>query len=156
MLFFRKKSPCGSVPQKVTFSELTLRELIHFYRDLKNRGTPIFVMLVTFFQDFANFGRKPKWSVWSIRTTFKGWDWKLLTEKRSYGRKLKFGGVRNPRKHLHSDGETIFDGFPMVLGSRWKISENGDRGFTQNFGARLMSIVVCPGEPFLKILLFWS
>ena len=82
ILFFRNKSPCGSVPQKVTFSELTLRELIHFYRDLKNGGTPIFVILVTFFQDFANFGRKPKWSVWSIRTTFKGWDWKLLTEKK--------------------------------------------------------------------------
>ena len=28
----------------------------------------------------------------------------------------------------------------------------GDRGFTQNFAARLMSIVVWPGEPFLKKL----
>ena len=37
MLFSRNKGPCGSVPQKVTFSELTLRELIHFYRDLKNQ-----------------------------------------------------------------------------------------------------------------------
>ena len=53
-------------------------------------GYPVFMILVTFFQDFANFGRKRKWSVWSIRTTFKGWDWKLLTEKKSYGRKVKF------------------------------------------------------------------
>ena len=40
----------------------------------------------------------------------------------------------------------------MVLDSWWEISENGDRGFTQNFDARLMSIVVWPGEPFLKKL----
>ena len=38
----------------------------------------------------------------------------------------------------------------MVLGSWLEISENGDRGFTQNFAARLVSIVVWPGEPFLK------
>ena len=40
----------------------------------------------------------------------------------------------------------------MVLGSWLEISENGDRGFTQNFAARLVSIVVWPGEPFLKKL----
>ena len=40
MWFSRNKSPCGSVPQKVTFSELTLRELIHFYRDFKNQLFP--------------------------------------------------------------------------------------------------------------------
>ena len=40
-----------------------------------------------------------------------------------------------------------------ILDSWWQISENGDRGFTQNFAARLMSIVVCPGEPFLEKLL---
>ena len=51
---------------------------------------PFFVILVTFFQDFANFGRKPKWSVWSIRTTFKGLDWKLEAQQVSYGRKLNF------------------------------------------------------------------
>ena len=51
-------------------------------------GTPTFVILVTFFQDFANFGRKPKWSVRSIGTTFLGWDWKFVVEKMSYGRKL--------------------------------------------------------------------
>ena len=39
------------------------------------------------------------------------------------------------------------------MGSWWEISENGDRGSTQNFAARLMSIVVCPGEPFLEKLL---
>ena len=38
----------------------------------------------------------------------------------------------------------------MFFGSWSKISENGDRGSTQNFDARLVSIVVCPGEPFLK------
>ena len=37
----------------------------------------------------------------------------------------------------------------MVSGSWWKISENWDRGSTQNFAARLMSIVVCSGEPLL-------
>ena len=30
--------------------------------------------------------------------------------------------------------------------------ENGDQGSTQNFDARLVSIVVCPGEPFLEKL----
>ena len=67
-LFSRNKSPCGSFPHKVTFSEFTWRELIHFHRDLKNGGPPIFLMLVTFFQDFAKNGRKPKWSGWSIGT----------------------------------------------------------------------------------------
>ena len=37
----------------------------------------------------------------------------------------------------------------MLLGSRCEISDNGDWVFTQNFAARLMSIVVCPGEPCL-------
>ena len=40
MLFSRNKSPCGSVPQKVTFSELTLRELIHFPDKFKNQLFP--------------------------------------------------------------------------------------------------------------------
>ena len=40
----------------------------------------------------------------------------------------------------------------MVLGLWREISENGDRGFTQNFDARLVSIVVCPGDPFLEKL----
>ena len=53
----------------------------------------------------------------------------------------------------HSGQETMFGGFPMVLDSWWEISENGDRGFAQNFDARLMSIVVWPGEPFLNIFL---
>ena len=53
----------------------------------------------------------------------------------------------------HSGQETIIRGFPMFFGSWWKISENGDRGSTQNFAARLMSIVVCPGEPFLEKLI---
>ena len=52
----------------------------------------------------------------------------------------------------HSGQETMVRGFPKVLGSWWEISENGDRGSTQNFAARLMSIVVCPGEPFLEKL----
>ena len=52
----------------------------------------------------------------------------------------------------HSGQETIFEGFPLVLNFWWKISENGDRGSTQNFAARLMSIVVCPGEQFLEKL----
>ena len=33
-----------------------------------------------------------------------------------------------------------------------KISENGGRGSTQNFAARLVRLVVWPGEPFLKKL----
>jgi len=50
----------------------------------------------------------------------------------------------------HSGQETILGGFLMVLDSWWEISENGHRGFAQNFDARLMSIVVWPGEPFLS------
>ena len=41
----------------------------------------------------------------------------------------------------------------MVFDCWWEISENGDRGFAQNFDARLVSIMVCPGEPFLETLL---
>ena len=55
-------------------------------------GTPIFVILVTCYLITENFGRKPKWYVCSIRTNFKGWDWKFVAQKMSYGRKLKFGG----------------------------------------------------------------
>ena len=58
----------------------------------------------------------------------------------------------DPRKHWHSGQETIFGGFPTVLESWWEISENGDRGFTQNFDTRLVSIVVWPGEPSLEKL----
>ena len=50
----------------------------------------------------------------------------------------------------HSGQEAIFEGFPMVLGSWWEIFENGDRGSTQNFDARLVSIVVWLGEPFFE------
>ena len=46
--------------------------------------------------------------------------------------------------------------FPYGFGSWWEISENGDRGFTQNFDVRLVSIVVCPGEPFSEKCLFWT
>ena len=60
------------------------------------------------------------------------------------------------KKHSHWGQETILRGFPMVLGSWWEISENGDRRFTQNFDARLLSIVVCPGEPFSEKCLFWT
>ena len=42
---------------------------------------------------------------------------------------------------------------PMVLDSWPEIFENGGRGFTQTFDAHLVSIVVWPGEPFLKKLL---
>ena len=90
MLFSRNKSPCGSVPQKVTFSELTLRELIHFYRDLKMGFTTFFRFLVTFYQATAIFYRKPKWSVWSIGTFFMRWDWKLVMKKRNYWGKVSF------------------------------------------------------------------
>ena len=54
----------------------------------------------------------------------------------------------------HSGQETIFGVFHMVLGSWWEISENGDRGSTQNFDTNLMSIVVWPGEPFSKNVFF--
>ena len=54
----------------------------------------------------------------------------------------------------HSGQESIIRRFPKVLGSWWEISENGDRGFTQNFDTRLVSIVVWPGEPFSEMCLF--
>ena len=44
----------------------------------------------------------------------------------------------------------MFEGLPMVSGPWGEMSENGDRGFTQNFAAHLMSILVWPGKPFLK------
>ena len=38
----------------------------------------------------------------------------------------------------------------MVLGLWREIFENGDQGSTQNCDARLVSIVVWPGEPFFE------
>ena len=55
----------------------------------------------------------------------------------------------------HSGQGTIVQVFHTVLGSRWEIFENGDRGSTQNFDTNLMSIVVWPTEPFSKKCLFW-
>ena len=52
----------------------------------------------------------------------------------------------------HSGQETIIRGVPEVLGSWWEMFENEDRGSTQNFAARLVSIVVWPAEPFLEKL----
>ena len=54
---------------------------------------------MVFYLSKSNLYRKPKWSVWSIRTTFKGWDWKLLTEKTRYGQKITIwrgGKFQNP------------------------------------------------------------
>ena len=45
--FSEIKGPCWSFPPKVTFSELTSRELIHFHNNLKNWVT-------TNFRDFGN------------------------------------------------------------------------------------------------------
>ena len=60
-----------------------------------------------------------------------------------------------PRSSSWYSGKgTTFGVLPMVLGSWWEISENGDRGSTQNFDARLVSIVVWPGEPFSEKCLF--
>ena len=44
----------------------------------------------------------------------------------------------------------MFGGFPMVLDFWCEISDNGDRGSTQNFAADVVSIAVCSGEHFLK------
>ena len=49
----------------------------------------------------------------------------------------------NPGRH--SGQETIIRGFPKVLGS-----ENADRGSTQNFAARLVSIAVGLGSHVWK------
>ena len=55
LLFSRNKSPCGSFPPEVTFSELTPDELIHFHNNLKNGGPPIFGIVVKFFQSNCDF-----------------------------------------------------------------------------------------------------
>ena len=88
-LFFRNKSPCGSILTKGSFSELTPDELIHFCYDLKNWLFTIFVFLVTFYGIRSLFYRKPKWSVWSIWTYYTGWIFKFVIEKLSFGGKLK-------------------------------------------------------------------
>ena len=59
MPFSRNKSPCGSIPQKVTLPELTLSELIHFW-DLKNGGTPHFRDFGDVFQRLCQFWSKTK------------------------------------------------------------------------------------------------
>ena len=58
--FFRKKSPCGSFPQKVTFSESTSRELTQFYRDLKIGGPPHFRGFGNVFPRLCQFWSKTK------------------------------------------------------------------------------------------------
>ena len=83
------KAPAGCFLTKGSFSEHTPDELIHFCYDLKKWLFPIFVFLVTFYGIRSLFYRKPKWSVWSIWTYSTGWILKFVTQKVSYGRKLK-------------------------------------------------------------------
>ena len=44
----------------------------------------------------------------------------------------------------------MIKGVPKPLGSLWEISENGDRGYTQNFAADIASMMVWPGDPLSK------
>ena len=57
-----------------------------------------------------------------------------------------------PRSHLETQVDIqarklYFEVFIWFRGSWSKISENGERGFTQGSDARLVSILVWPGEP---------
>ena len=88
-LFFRNKSPCGSILTKGSFSELTPDELIHFCYDLKKWLFPIFVFLVTFYGIRSLFYRKPKWSLWSIWTYSTRWIFKLVTKQMSVWQNLQ-------------------------------------------------------------------
>ena len=45
--------------------------------------------LIEIYLSKSHFYRKPKWSVWSIWTYSTGWIFKFVTQKVSYGRKLK-------------------------------------------------------------------
>ena len=60
--------------------------------------SPIFRILVTFYLITEFVYRKPKWSVWSIGTTFMRWDGELVMKKRSYGRKVSFQRVKKIEK----------------------------------------------------------
>ena len=94
-LFFRNKSPCGSILTEDSFWKLTPDELIHFPDNIKKPLFPIFIFLVTFFHIPAFFHRKPKWSVWSLWTYSTGCILKFVIEKVSYGRKLKIEDFEN-------------------------------------------------------------
>ena len=75
----------------------------------------ISVILVTFHPVTANFDRKPKWPVWSIRTTFMRWYLILATKKSVMDQNWNFGladfgGVGKFKIQLWGPGWT-FEGF---------------------------------------------
>ena len=88
-LFFRNKSPCGSILTKGTFWKLTSNELIHVHDNLKKWLFTNFVLLVTLFHIRTIFCWKPKWSVWSIWTYSTGWIFKFAVQKINLMGKLK-------------------------------------------------------------------
>ena len=85
--FSEIKDPAGASHQRSPFQNLPP---FIFAIVSKMGDTPIFVILGMFFQDFANFGRKSKWFVCSIRTTVVRSYWKFVMKIMSYGRKVNF------------------------------------------------------------------
>ena len=86
----RNKSPCGSFPPEVTFSELTARELIHFHNNLKNGGSPHFRDFGNVLPSNCDVLMKIKMVRMVHRRVSTTRNWEFVMEWRSYGQKLNF------------------------------------------------------------------
>lgn len=93
VFFLRSKSPCGSVPQKGTFSELTFRELIHYRYHLKNGGYLNFLYFGNVFLRLCQFWSKIKMVRMVHTVNFYEMGLGLSGQKNSCGPKVFFWGV---------------------------------------------------------------
>ena len=85
--FSRNKSPCGSFPHKVTFSEFTSRELIHFHSNLQNGGSPHFPDFGNVFPRLCQFWSKIKMVRMVYRNIFYRLDFNICDLKDELWRK---------------------------------------------------------------------
>ena len=76
-----------------------------------------------------------------------GWGTIRYDDYKSYGR--SHTTAITPETWTFRRGKYT-QSFLTISGPWWEISENEDRGFTQNFDARLMRMVDWPAEPFWK------
>ena len=108
-LFFRNKSPCGSILTKGTFWKLTSYELIHFCDNLKKWCSPKIFVVVTCLHIRVKFCRTPKWCAWSIWTFSTWWILKVVTQTINFERKLQILVLGNLKLQVWGP-KLIFEG----------------------------------------------
>ena len=133
-LFFRNKSPCGSILAEDSFWELTTAELIHFPDNLQRWLFPIFVFLVTFYGirtiftenqngpcgPYEHILQDGSWILWPKNWVFdKNWKngFSKKWKNQFWGPKLTFEA--NPKTEMMSKNILAYSGvipaqFPYI------------------------------------------